>query len=157
MPLLVYTHSLHRTATSWRPAMTRAPTYLLDTMPTTFWVNLTSSSILASAISCSLPDPDDTFCASEICDLTASSLNSSIGNPSVAFMLSTESGWTMANPPETVLRISPCVEICLGIPYERIACCHPALQLSRSSPASVAQSKGHAVREYPSLQTQRVR
>jgi hypothetical protein len=68
--------------------------------------SLTSSSILASAMSCSLPLPLATFCASCICDLTASSLNSSRGNPSTALMLRTEFGWTTAKPPETETGVS---------------------------------------------------
>jgi hypothetical protein len=67
---------------------------------------LTSSSIFASAISCSLPLPLAIFCASEICDRTASALKSSRGNPSTAFMLSTEFGWTIAKPPDTLGVIS---------------------------------------------------
>ena len=61
----------------------------------------TSSSILASAMSCSLPLPLAIFWASLICDLTASSLKSSNGNPSTALMLSCEFGCTIANPPDT--------------------------------------------------------
>jgi len=53
-------------------------------------------------MSCSLPLPPAIFCASAICDFTASSLKSSSGYPSTAFILRTEFGWTMANPPETV-------------------------------------------------------
>jgi hypothetical protein len=67
---------------------------------------LTSSSIFASAMSCSLPFPLATFCASCICELTACSLNSSIGYPSTAFMLRTELGWTTAKPPDTLSIIS---------------------------------------------------
>jgi hypothetical protein len=67
---------------------------------------LTSSSIFASAISCSLPLPPETFCASAICDLTASSLKSSNLNPSTALMLRTEFGCTIANPPDTVIFVS---------------------------------------------------
>lgn len=63
--------------------------------------NLTSSSIFASAMSCSLPLPLAIFCASDIWELTASTLNSSRGYPSTAFMLRVESGWTTANPPDT--------------------------------------------------------
>ena len=61
----------------------------------------TSSSIFASAISCSLPFPLAIFCASVICDLTASILKSSKGKPSTALMLSSEFGCTIAKPPDT--------------------------------------------------------
>src|SRR2546423_105837 len=55
-------------------------------------IRLTSTSIFASAISCSLPPPLAIFCDSLSCDLTASSLKSSKGNPSTALMLNCEFG-----------------------------------------------------------------
>ena len=82
---------------------------------------LTSSSILASAMSCSLPLPLAIFCASAIWFLTAyfpssqskasvfsgsmltSALKSLRGNPSTALMLSCEPGCTTAKPPDTVI------------------------------------------------------
>ena len=82
----------------------------------------TSSSMFASAISCALPLPLAIFCASAICDRTAyqtirsfygqsfsnkptSALKSSSGKPSTALMLSSEFGWTTANPPETIYHL----------------------------------------------------
>jgi hypothetical protein len=81
------------------------------------YVVLTSSSILASAMSASLPLPLAIFWASAIWFLTAccdisyyaldlsimsstSALKSSSGYPSTALMLRIEPGCTVANPPE---------------------------------------------------------
>ena len=92
-------------------------------------VCLTSSSILASAISCSLPLPLAIFWASAIWERTfcvegdglalrrgqstdrlepTSMLNSSRGKPSTALMLSWESGWTTAKPPDTRIHEKSC-------------------------------------------------
>lgn len=65
-------------------------------------VSSTSSAILASAMSCSLPPPLATFCSSAIWFRTASALKSSSGKPSTALMERREPGCTTAKPPDTV-------------------------------------------------------
>lgn len=98
-------------STSETPAGSRAP---LDELASSCSVRqvpdmraprLTSSSIFASAISCSLPLPFATFCASAIWARTASALKSSRGYASTALMLRAELGWTTAKPPDTVARL----------------------------------------------------
>ena len=93
--------------------LSRTCSHVSTKVSLTLLQQLTSSSIFASAMSCSLPLPLAIFCASLICDLTASSLKSSNGKPSTAFMLSTEFGCTIANPPETVSPCQSCLLKCL--------------------------------------------
>lgn len=129
---LLQMHSIHKLKggklstqqpTSGLPAGSRGPVKMLSQpIYPMHCTKHTSSSILASAMSCSLPLPLAIFCASAIWFLTAyeslsvprppsslncriaertSALKSSSGNPSTALMLSDEFGWTTAKPPDT--------------------------------------------------------